>query len=143
VLFSKRVRQEAFLNWIITNIKWIMVTSGVLTSAMVYAAIDPDAALQSNFGETLDGPLARMIVRNWGALIAMVGAMLIYGAFKPAVRGMALSVAGASKVVFIALVLSEGSRFLGQQVAVAVAVDSVMVLLFLAYALVYTSRPVN
>jgi cbb3-type cytochrome oxidase subunit 1 len=95
------------MNWIVTNIKWIMVISGVLTSTMVYAAIDPDAALQSNFGETLDGPLARMIVRNWGALIAMVGAMLIYGAFKP------------------------------------VAVDSVMVLLFLAYALVYTSRPVN
>ena len=131
------------MNWISTNIKWIMIISGVLTSTMVYAAIAPDAALQSNFGESLEGPLARMIVRNWGALIAMVGAMLIYGAFKPAARGMALSMAGASKVVFIALVLSEGNRFLGQQVSVAVAVDSVMVLLFLAYALVSGSRHVN
>ena len=131
------------MNWIITNIKWIMVVSGVLTSTMVYAALAPDAALQSNFGETVDAPLARMIVRNWGALIAMVGAMLIYGAFRPAARGLALSVAGASKVVFIALVLSEGNRYLGQQVGIAVAIDSVMVLLFLAYAVVSTSRHVN
>ena len=65
------------MNWIITNIKWIMVISGVLTSTMVYAALAPDAALQSNFGETVDAPLARMIVRNWGALIAMVGASSI------------------------------------------------------------------
>jgi hypothetical protein len=59
---------------------------------------------------------------------------------------MALCVAGASKVVFIALVLAEGSRFLGEQVRIAVVVDSVMVLLFLAYALVSTfstSRHVN
>jgi len=128
------------MKWIITNIKWIMVISGVLTSTMVYAALAPEAALQSNFGETLDEPLAKIIVRNWGALIAMVGGMLIYGAFKPAVRGLALFVAGVSKVIFIALVLSEGNRYLSEQVGIAVAVDSVMVLLFLAYALVSASR---
>jgi len=131
---------EAFMKWINTNIKWIMVISGVLTSTMVYAALAPEAALQSNFGETLDEPLAKIIVRNWGALIAMVGGMLIYGAFKPAVRGLALFVAGVSKVIFIALVLSEGNRYLSEQVGIAVAVDSVMVLLFLAYALVSASR---
>jgi hypothetical protein len=128
------------MKWINTNIKWIMVISGVLTSTMVYAALAPEAALQSNFGETLDEPLAKIIVRNWGALIAMVGGMLIYGAFKPAVRGLALFVAGVSKVIFIALVLSEGNRYLSEQVGIAVAVDSVMVLLFLAYALVSASR---
>ena len=128
------------MKWINTNIKWIMVISGVLTSTMVYAALAPEAALRSNFGETLDEPLAKIIVRNWGALIAMVGGMLIYGAFKPAVRGLALFVAGVSKVIFIALVLSEGNRYLSEQVGIAVAVDSVMVLLFLAYALVSASR---
>jgi hypothetical protein len=129
------------MNWFLTNIKWIMLVSGVLTFTMVYAAIDPDAALQSNFGETLDAPLARMIVRNWGALIGMVGAMLIYGAFRPSVRGLALSVAGASKVIFIALVLSEGERYLGQQAGIAVVVDSFMVLLFLTYAICSSRRP--
>ena len=50
-------------------------------------------------------PVADIVVRNWGALIALVGAMLIYGARKPAVRPLTLTVADASKAIFIALVL--------------------------------------
>jgi hypothetical protein len=118
---------------IVKHIKWIMIVSGVLTTTMVYAAVAPQAALQSNFGETVDGPLANIIVRNWGALIALVGGMLLYGAFRPAVRGLVLVVSGASKAVFIALVLSEGTRYVSQQVGIAVAIDSLMVLFFAAY----------
>ncbi len=51
------------------SIKWIMIVSGLLTCTMVYAVIAPQAMLQSTFGETLEGPLALLIVRNWGALI--------------------------------------------------------------------------
>lgn len=47
-------------------------------------------------------------MRNWGALIALMGVLLIYGARKPAVRPVALSVAGASKAIFIVLVLASG-----------------------------------
>ena len=125
--------------WIERSIKWIMLVSGVLTFTMVYAALAPSAALRSTFGESLDGPVANIVVRNWGALIALVGAMLVYGAFRPAVRPLVLVVAGASKVVFIGLVLSAGRQFLGQQLAVSVVVDSAMVLVFAAY-LVATVR---
>ncbi len=121
------------MQWIVTRIKWIMLVSGVLTCTMVYAAIAPQAALQGSFGETLEGPLADIIVRNWGALIALIGAMLIYGAYDPPGRRLILAVAGTSKLVFIGLVLSLGQQYLGQQVAISVAVDSVMVLLFAAY----------
>lgn len=58
----------------------------MLTATMLYASIAPSAALQSTFGESLDGPLADLIVRNWGALIGLVGGMLIYGAFHPPAR---------------------------------------------------------
>ena len=116
--------------WILQNMRWIMLVSGVLTATMVQAAITPDAALRSNFGETVSGPLAHLVVRNWGALIALVGGMLIYGAFNPIHRPLVLIVAGASKAIFIALVLSEGARYLNQQAGVAVAIDSVMVVLF-------------
>jgi hypothetical protein len=61
------------------------------------------------------------VVRNWGALIALVGGMLIFGAFNPLQRPLVLIVAGASKVIFIALVLSEGTRYLSYQAGVAVA----------------------
>src|SRR5215470_8312758 len=128
-------RMEVSVHWIVGNIRWIMVVSGILTATMVYAAIAPEAALRSTFGETLDEPLAKIIVRNWGALIALVGGMLIYGAFRPAVRSLVLIVAGISKAIFIGLVLSEGTRYLSQQAGVAVAIDSVMVVLFAWYLL--------
>ena len=123
------------MTWLVAKMKWIMLVSGALTCTMVYAAISPDASMRSTFGETVACPVGEIVVRNWGALIALVGAMLIYGAFHPEVRPLVLTVAGLSKVMFIGLVLSQGSRYLGHQAGVAVVVDSLMVLLFAAYLL--------
>jgi hypothetical protein len=109
-----------------------MILSGVLTTTMLNAAVAPDAALRSTFGESLSGPLADIVVRNWGILIALIGGMLIYGAFNPPVRPLVLVVAGISKAVFIGLVLTFGQDYLGQ-VGVVVLVDSVMILLFAWY----------
>jgi hypothetical protein len=127
------------MTWILGNIKWIMIVSGVLTCTMLYAAFAPQAALRSNFGETLDGPLAGIIVRNWAVLIALVGGMLVYGAYHPLSRPLVLTVAAVSKVAFIGLVLAHGGRYLAYQAGVAVAVDLVMVLVFAMY-LVAQSR---
>jgi hypothetical protein len=121
------------MSWLARNIGRLMMVSGVLTFTMVYAAIAPDAALRSTFGESLNGPVANIVVRNWGALIALVGAMLIYGAQRPPVRPLVLTVAGVSKLVFIALVLADGSRFLAYQAGIAVAIDSVWVAVFASY----------
>jgi hypothetical protein len=121
------------MSWIIRHIHRIMMVSGLLTFTMVYAAIAPDAALRSNFGASLAGPVADVVVRNWGALIALIGGMLIYAARRPALRPLALAFAGASKAIFIALVLSHGGRFLGYQAGVAVIVDAVWVIVFGAY----------
>jgi hypothetical protein len=59
--------------------------------------------------------------------------MLIWGALNQAVRRQSLVIAGASKVAFIALVLTYGQGFLAHQVRTSVVVDSVMVLLFAVY----------
>lgn len=117
------------MRWIIRQIKWIMIVAGVLTCTMVYAAIAPQAALLSTFGETLQGPVAEIVVRNWGVLITLVGAMLIYGAFNPASRRLVLVVAGLSKFVFILLIFSYGPQFLAYA-GVAIAVDMVIIALF-------------
>lgn len=126
---------------IVAHIKWIMLAAGILTCTMLYAAIAPQASLRGSFGETLDGPLADIVVRNWGALIGLIGAMLIYGAFRPPIRPLVLTIAGASKLVFIALVLAQGTRFLGQQVAVALVVDATMVVLFAVYLIASRTAP--
>ena len=120
---------------IVANMKWIMIVSGALTCTMIYAAIAPQAALQSTFGESLEGPLAEIVVRNWGVLIALIGAMLIYGAYRPASRTLILIVAGVSKLAFIGLVLGYGSGYLGQQAGFAILLDAVAIGLFAAYLL--------
>jgi hypothetical protein len=119
--------------------KWIMLVSGILTSTMIYAAIAPAASLRATFGAALEGPVADVVVRNWGALVALVGGMLVYGAYRPAVRPLVLTVAAASKIVFIALVLAHGTLFLGYQAGTAVLIDSAMVIIFAGY-LIRTAR---
>lgn len=121
------------MNLVASYIKPIMLVSGLLTCTMLYAAIAPQAALQSTFGASLTGPLAEIIVRNWGILIFLVGAMLIYGAFNPQVRSLVLTIAGLSKLAFIGLVLSYGSLYLGNQAGIAIAIDSLWVVIFAWY----------
>ena len=116
--------------------KWGMLIGGLLTCTTFYAALAPQAALASMYGEAVTlSDLTEIIVRNWGVLITLVGAMLIYAAFHPPVRGMALSVAIVSKLAFIGLTLWLGQRFLTQQAGIVLAVDAAMVALFVVFLL--------
>lgn len=121
--------------WIVASMKWIMLVSGALTCTMLAAAIAPQAALLGTFGETLNGLVANIVVRNWGVLIGLMGGMLIYGAFYPVVRPLVLIVAGISKVAFVTLILSVGRQFLGYQAGIAVVSDVIQVSLFVGYLL--------
>lgn len=124
------------MKWIVANIKWIMLVTGIITCSMLLATISPTAGLLNTFGETLpDAPIMQIVVRNWGALIGLVGGMLIYGAFNPINRSFILAVAGISKIIFISLVLFYGSAYLGKA-GIAVVFDSLVVLLYAAYLLV-------
>lgn len=68
------------LQLISSKTKYIMLLSGVFTCTMLYAVISPQAAVISMFGQSLQaGMLAEIIVRSWGALITLIGAMLISG----------------------------------------------------------------
>ncbi len=109
-----------------------MLISGALTCTMIYAVMDPEAALMNTFGASIHGPIAEIVVRNWGALVTLVGAMLIYGAFRPLHRSLVLFVAILSKIVFIGLVLTIGNQYLGKA-GFAIAFDSVVVIIFLVY----------
>ena len=111
-----------------------MLLSGLLTCTMLYAAIAPEAALMSTFGESISGPLAEIIVRNWGALITLVGGLLIYGAFQPLYRPLILVFSSISKLIFIGLVLTVGNEYLGKA-GLVVAFDSLVVTIFVTYLL--------
>ncbi len=110
----------------------IMIVAGLLTLTMLYPVFAPEAAMQAMFGETPSGAALAVVVPNWGILIGLMGALLIYGALNPPSRKLALVVAGASKVAFVALILMQGDRYLSG-LGTAVIVDSVMIALFAAY----------
>ena len=123
------------MKWIIAKFKWIMLVTGVLTASIFYYAIAPNAALRADFGQGLEGPLAELIVRNWGVLVGLVGLMLVYGAFVPPARRLVLSVAAISKAAFVTLLLTVGRDYVGQRIGIALWVDSFEALLFTAYLL--------
>lgn len=116
------------MSFINNNMKWIMLISGLITFTMVSAVFSPQIALFSMFGSSLEGPLAEVVVRNWGALIALVGGMLIYGAFHSEVRPLVLVVAVMSKLTFIALVVFYG---FSELLIIAISMDAFMVALFI------------
>lgn len=130
------------MRFFISNFKWVMFISGLLTCTMLQALISPQASLISNFGQTIDAPLAEIIVRNWGALIGLVGIMLIYGAFMESVRRFVLVIAGSSKIIFILLVLSSNKSYMGFGAGTAVIVDAIMVVLYIAYLLLTIKRTI-
>jgi hypothetical protein len=121
------------MRWTDRHIGRIMQVSGLLTCSMLFAALAPHAALIHYFGTGLEGPVADVVVRSWGVLIALVGTMLLYAAQRPHLRPLVLVVAGISKLVFVALVLSHGNQLLPHQIGIAVLLDSLWVLLYAAF----------
>jgi hypothetical protein len=121
------------MNWVVAKIKWIMLVAGALTCSMLYAAVMPSEAVDFLFDRTLDSALAKVIVPCWAALVGLVGAMLIYGAFVPQVRTLVLSVAGSSKLVFLGLMLARGRQYLDERVGLVIALDVVMVAFFVLF----------
>jgi len=115
-----------------TNIKWIMLVGGVLTCTMALAIVAPQLALQRTFGATLDGPLAEVVVRSWGVLITLIGAMLIYAAYTPVHRKLVLLVAAVSKAALLALIAGLGSQYAATAMPVLI-VDGLMVIIFSVY----------
>jgi hypothetical protein len=117
----------------IANFKWVMLICGLLTCTMLVGLFSPESSLQSNFGEALVTGPENLVVRGWSALIGLMGIMLIYGAFKPAVRNYSLIIAGINKIIFIGLILIFGRQYMPFGLGTAIVADATMILLFAVY----------
>jgi hypothetical protein len=120
------------VDFIIKNIKWVMLVSGVLTFTTVYGLFAPEAALESMFGASFKGTLESIIVRSWCALVGLIGAVLIYGALNDKSRVLSITVATVSKVIFVSLVMIYGQEFLGKA-GPAIAIDCITIALASLY----------
>ena len=116
------------MNFIVKNIKWVMLVSGVFTFTMFYGLFAPQAGLELMFGASFTGTLETIVIRSWSALIGLIGAVLIFGAFSNKHRVFSIVVASLSKLIFVSLMLLYGQEFLGTA-ALAIGIDCVVIVL--------------
>lgn len=114
-------------------VKWGLVIFGSVTLIMMGAVIAPSAVLEATFGTTVSDPLALMIVRSWGALIGLMGALLITAAWHPGQRFGSVLVVMVSKIVFLGLLVLYGQMYL--RAAAGTIVIDMAAIVFLAWCL--------
>lgn len=114
------------MTWVVDNIQAILVVCGLVTASMLQFALMPSRAARSFFGETVDGPMADVAVRGWGLLIALTGGMMLWAAFHPETRTLAIGVTLISKVFYMGQLITRGGRFLKGMAGVSVVLDLFM-----------------
>ena len=119
---------------IVKNIKWIMLFFGVITCTTFFAVIAPQDALLNMFGSNLTEPLANLLVRSWGFLVFIMGALLIYGAFNEETRLLCIITAGVSKVGFLFLIMIFGTNYI-ETLWVTAAFDTFVILILTTYVI--------
>ena len=122
------------MRWIVQNIDWVLIASGMLTCSMLLMALAPRFAMRSTFGEVAEGPVANLIARSWGAMIFASGLMLIYAAWHAEARLPILLYSIVGKLGFILLVLAE-PRLRRPRALIAAGGDLVIVALLSWYLL--------
>ena len=109
-----------------------MLFFGVITCTTFFAVIAPQDALLNMFGSNLTEPLANLLVRCWGFLVFIMGALLIYGAFNEDSRMLCIITAGISKIGFLFLILIFGTDYF-DKLLITVIFDSIVVLILATY----------
>ena len=122
------------MGWILRNIDWILVVSGVVTSTMLVQALAPRFAFKFIFGEDSPGAVSALIGRSWGAMIFASGLMLIYAAYHPEARLPILLYSIAGKLGFVALVFVE-PRFRNAR-ALPMALGDLLIVVVLIWYLI-------
>ena len=120
------------MSLVVNYIKWIMLVTGLATCSTLSVVFAPQDALMSMFGANLTEPLANVVVRSWGFLVFLMGALLIYGALNPAFRKLCIVTAGVSKIGFLLLIFMFGSHYF-DALRVTVIFDSAVIVVFAIY----------
>lgn len=113
------------------RIDTILLVTGFLTCLAVVGFLFPDALLRNFFSEECRSANVLLVVRHWSLLVFLVGGLLVYAAYQPAVRSAALVVATVEKLAIGALVaVSPGRK---TRLAFIAAGDAFMALFYLLY----------
>jgi len=114
------------------HIELILIVTGALTAMAVLQFIDPTPVLRMIAGEAPTDEVGLALARHWGLLIFLIGILLIYAAFHPAIREPVMVVAVVEKFALGAGVLLTSLRKYPVAVAIATG-DSIIALIYVLY----------
>jgi hypothetical protein len=110
----------------------ILVASGVITAGAGLAALlSPHLFLRLGFGVESPHNSTVFLVRHWGVLIAVVGALIVYSAGDAAVRTPVLIAAAVEKIA-LGLLLFRGSVKPTSIIKAAAIGDCLLAILYVA-----------
>jgi hypothetical protein len=115
------------------HIEVILIITGAATAAVALMQfIAPTPVLRMVWGAVPPDMVSLVLARHWGLLIFLIGILLIYAAFHPAVRDPAMVVAAIEKVALGIGVL--GTSLRSQPIATTIATgDSLIALVYFLY----------
>src|SRR5262245_61017994 len=114
------------------HIELILLITGLATAGVLVLSLAPVPVLKVLFGQAPSDALGLFIARHWGLLVFLVGALLIFAAYHPEVRGPTLIVAIVEKVVLVVGLLISPFRRRSTVLAVALA-DACMSAVYVMY----------
>src|SRR5262249_6670329 len=107
------------------HIELILLITGVATAGVLVVFVAPVPVMKVLFGQARSDALSLFIARHWALLVSLVGALLIYAAYRAEVRIPTLIVAIVEKVALVLGLLISPFRQRPTVLAMALA-DAVM-----------------
>jgi hypothetical protein len=112
------------------QIELILLLTGLATSGALVMFLAPATTMKMLFGKASSDSISILITRHWGLLIFLVGALLIYAAYRTEIRVPALIVAIVEKAAFaLAVIISPLRRY--RPVFIVALADASMATLYL------------
>ena len=114
------------------HIELILIVTGALTAIALVQSVAPAQVLRMIFGEAPADDVSLAVARHWGLLTFLIGALLIYAAFHPSVRGPVMVVAVIEKAALALGIFGTSMRSHPAAVSAA-AGDSIIALIYVLY----------
>jgi len=114
------------------HIEVILIVTGALTAVALLQFIAPIPMLRLIYGDAPKDEVSIFLARHWGLLIFLVGALLIYAAFHPALSASATLLAAIEKIALGLGVFGTSLRRHPMLAAIA-AGDSLIALVYVLY----------
>jgi hypothetical protein len=114
------------------QIKLILLITGLATAGALVLLLAPATTMKMLFGQAPSDTLSLIIVRHWGLLLGLVGALLVYAAYHAEIRVPTLIVASAEKAAFaLGMLISPLRR--RPTVLIMASADAGMAVVYLIY----------